>query len=167
MPIYDPTPDYERRLQAEGWARIRVGVRLVRSPRPSSADKLAGLDWGDGCDPVVRGRLDPRFWTRSGNMQVTIGPLRVDTYNDLQCYEAHSQVSPAHIQTAFEATLDVLAKRLAKVREEHGGGSFKVVFAGGGHLCLPDSFRRVMGKSDIDIEILNPDGSTSVVPAQD
>lgn len=159
--IYDPTPGYESLLKSGGWTRVTVGVDSVCSPRPLQREELAAVDWEDGRPPpLVRGLLKPRFWTRDGDTQAVIGPFEVHPYN-------RSPVPPEAIQAAFEATLDVLAEKLAEVRAEHGGGAFTVVFTGGGLLDLPDSFRRAMGALGITVEILGRDGSTNLVPPPD
>ena len=166
--INDPTPAYLSRLTSDGWARVEVGVDSVRSSvadvqqvrAPTPADMrraLAGVDWdGTGGDGV----LAPQFWARRGDMLVIVPPFGVDQ-------SSRSSASQAQAQAVFEATLDVLAGKLEEVRAARGGGSFKVVFAGGGQLDLPDSFRRAMGAVEIAVEILGLDGSTSIVPPPD
>ena len=166
--INDPTPAYLRRLLSEGWTRVAVGVDSVRSSvagvqqvrAPTPADMrraLAGVDW-DGTGGY--GVLAPQFWARRGDMLVVVPPFEVDQ-------SSRSSVSQAQAQAVSETALDVLARKLERVRAEHGGGSFKVIFAGGGRLKLPESFCRAMGTLGITVEILDLDGTTSIVPPPD
>ena len=159
----DLTPVYEAALRKERWS-IDVEVEDIWSRPFLKREKMAGVAWDVGDPPpraLLRGCLAPRVWTRDGEMQMIFPPLRVHLENP------PAKITDGDLQEVFEATLDVLAKRLAKVRAEHGGGSFKVVFAAGGQLCLPDAFRRAMDKLDVDVEILDLDGTTSVVPPLD
>ena len=167
--INDPTPAYLSRLQSEGWAKVAVGadsvrssvadVRQVRATTPAEMRRraLAGVDW-DGTGGY--GVLAPQFWARRGDMLVIVPPFEADQ-------SSRASLSQAQAQAVSETALDVLATTLAKVRSEHGEGSFKVVFAGGGHLKLPESFRRAMKELRITVEILHLDGTTEVVPPPD
>ena len=159
----DLTPVYEAALRKEGWT-IEVGVEDIWSRPFLKREKMAGVAWDVGDPPpraLLRGCLAPRVWTRGGEMQVIVPPLRVHLENP------PAKITEGDLQKVFEATLDVLATKLAKVRAEHGEGSFKVVFAGGGQLDLPDAFRRAMKELRITVEILDLDGSTSIVPPPD
>ena len=167
--INDPTPAYLSRLQSEGWAKVAVGadsvrssvadVRQVRATTPAEMRRraLAGVDW-DGTGGY--GVLAPQFWARRGDMLVIVPPFEADQ-------SSRSSVSQGQAQAVSEAALDVLAGKLAKVRAERGGGSLTVIFAGGGHLKLPESFRRAMSALGITVEILDLDGTTSIVPPPD
>ena len=159
----DLTPVYEAALRQEGWS-IESGVEDVWSRPYLMREKLAGVVWDTG-DPspraLLRGCLAPRVWTRGGEMQVILRPLRVHLENP------PVKIKEEDLQKVFEATLDVLAGKLEEVRAARGGGPCTVVFTGGGHLKLPESFRHAMGTLGIGVEILGLDGSTSVVPPPD
>ena len=159
----DLTPVYEAALRKERWS-IDVEVEDIWSRPFLKREKMAGVAWDTGDAPpraLLRGCLAPRAWTRGGEMQVILPPLRVHLENP------PAKFTEEEVQKVFEATLDVLAGKLAKVRAERGGGSLTVIFAGGGHLKLPESFRRAMSALGITVEILDLDGTTSIVPPPD